>query len=133
MSHFRNPRRIMGFVDLGPIQIPPRPRKPALVDRANGNTYELIKSGASPALSQIPDTTGFQVFPADFGPYVQDTHLLRTRRLFSSGGVLGSEETARALRADWAPVLITVAASPLDVWQVVWDSSTLALTLTEVL
>lgn len=131
MSHFRNPRRIMGFVDLGPIQIPPRPRKPALVDRVNGNTYELVKSGADPALSQITDTTGFQVFPADFGPYVQDTHLLRTRRLFAAAGVLGSEEVA--LRADWAPVLITVAESPLDVWQIVWDASALALTLTEVL
>ncbi len=131
MSHFRHPRRIMGYVDLGPIQIPPRPRKPALMDRSNGNTYELIKSGADPALSLLSDTTGFQVFPADFGPYVQDTHLLRTRRLFSDGGVLGSEETA--LRADWSPVLITVTESPLDVWQVVWDSSALALTLEEVL
>ena len=131
MSHFRNPRRIMGFVDLGPIQIPPRPRKPALVDRVNGNTYELIKSGADPALSQITDTDGFQVFPADFGPYVQDPQRLRTRRLFSSGGTLGSEEIA--LQADWAPVLITVTESPLDVWEIVWDASALALTLTEVL
>ena len=48
MSHFRNPRRIMGFVDLGPITIPPRPRRPALVDRVDGNTYEA--NSVSPAI-----------------------------------------------------------------------------------
>ncbi|KKL92061.1 hypothetical protein LCGC14_1888450 [marine sediment metagenome] len=129
MSHFRNPRRIMGFVDLGPIQIPPRPRKPALVDRVNGNTYELIKSGADPALSLLTDTSGFQVFAAHSGPYVAASGT--TRKLFSSGGTLSSEEVAHD--ASWAPVLITVAESPLDVWEVVWDASTLALTLEELL
>lgn len=131
MDLFRKPRRVMGFTDLGPIQIPPHPRKPALVDRVNGNTYELIKSGSDPALSLITDTTGFQVFPAHFGPYVQDEQLLRTRRLFSSSGALSSEEVP--FNADWARVLITVAESPLDVWALVWDSSAQALTLTEVL
>ena len=129
MSHFRNPRRIMGFVDLGPIQIPPRPRKPALVDRGNGNTYELIKSGADPALSLLSNTSGFQVFAAHSGPYVAASGT--TRKLFSSGGALSSEEVAHD--ASQAPVLITVTESPLDVWEIVWDASALALTLTEVL
>lgn len=129
MTTLREPRRVQGYVDIGPIAIPPRPPKPALVDRANGNTYELIKSGADPALSLLSDTSGFRVFPAFSGPYVQDGP--RTRRLFSSGGTLSSEEVAWG--ADWSPVLITVAASPLDVWEVVWDAAALALTLTEVL
>ncbi len=131
MNFFRNPRRVMGVTDLGPITIPPRPRKPALVDRVDGNTYEVVKSGAAPALSLLASTDGFQVFPANFGPYVQDENRQRTRRLFSSSGVLSSEEVA--FNADWARVLITVAESPLDVWAVVWDSSTQVLALTEVL
>lgn len=129
MANLREPRRVHGFVDIGPIAIPPRPRRPALVDRVDGNTYELIKSGADPALSLLADTSGFQVFAAFSGPYVQDG--LNTRRLFSSSGALDSE--ALTLTADQAPVLITVTDSPLDVFEVVWDAAAQALTLTEVL
>ena len=129
MTALREPRRVMGYTDIGPIAIPPRPRKPALVDRANGNTYELIKSGADPALSVLANTSGFQVFAAHDGPYVQAGNI--TRRLFASGGALGSE--ALAFSATSAPVLITVTASPLDVWQITWDSAAQALTLTELL
>ena len=130
MSHFRNPRRIMGFVDLGPITIPPRPRRPALVDRVDGNTYELIKSGAVPALSLLTDTSGFEVFPAFSGPYVRDGDT-RTRQLFSSSGALSSEPVA--FNAAQSPVSITVAVSPLDVFEVVWDAATLSLSLKELL
>ncbi len=129
MSIHRKPRRVMGYTDIGPITIPPLPRKPALVDRVDGNTYELVKSGADPALSLITDTTGFQVFLAHSGPYVASGKA--TRKLFSSSGVLNSEPVG--FNAIWAPVLITVAASPLDVWEVIWDAVTQALTLTEVL
>lgn len=131
MSIFRKPRKVMGFVDMGPILVPPRPRRPALQDRSNGNTYEIVKSGASPALSVITDTSEHQVFTANQGPYVPDDTGVRprTRRLFASGGSLSSEQVA--FNAGQAPVLITVASSPLDVWEVVWDGS--ALTLTEVL
>ncbi len=130
MSAHRTPRRVHGFTDIGPIQIPPRPRKPALIDRVDGNTYELIISSSAPALSQITDTSGFQVFPADAGPLVADGRLTPgTRRLFSSSGTLSTEAHARV--SGQAPVLITVTASPLDVWEVVWNGT--ALTLTEVL
>ncbi len=131
MSIHRAPRKVMGFTDIGPILIPPRPRKPALRDRSDGNVYEITKSGSAPALAQITDTSEHQVFPANHGPYVPDDTgvRLRTRRLFSTAGVLASETVP--FNAGQAPVLITVAASPLDVWEVVWDGS--ALTLTEVL
>ncbi len=129
MGNLREPRRVMGYTDIGPIMIPPRPKKPALVDRANGNTYEITKSGSSPALSILSDSTGYEVFLAWSGPYVQAGAV--TRRLYASGGTLGSE--AVAFSAGSPPVLITVTASPLDVWSVVWDSSTLALTLEELL
>ncbi len=128
MSIHRKPRKVMGFTDIGPILIPPRPRKPALVDRSNGNTYEIVKSGALPALSVITDTSAHQVFAATQGPYIPDETGVRprTRRLFSAGGTLSSEQVA--FNATNAPVLVTVAASPLDVWEVVWDGAALALT-----
>ncbi len=127
--NLREPRRVQGYIDIGPIVIPPRPQKPALVDRANGNTYAITKSGSSPALTSLSDTSGYEVFPAWSGPYVQAGAV--TRKLFASGGTLGSEEVA--YKAGSPPVLITVTASPLDVWSVVWDSVTLALTLEELL
>ncbi len=129
MAFLRDPRRVQGFTDIGPITIPPRPKQPALVDRSDGNTYKLIKSGADPALSLLSDTSGFQVFAAFSGPYIQDG--TRSRKLFSTAGVLSSEAVAGV--SGQAPVLVTVAASPLDVWQVVWDGDALALTLTELL
>ncbi len=129
MTSLREPRKVMGYVDIGPITIPPRPKKPALVDRANGNTYEITKSGSVPALSLLSDTTGYEVFPAWSGPYVQAGAV--TRRLYASGGTLGSE--AVAFNAGSPPVLITVSTAPLDVWSVVWDSAALALTLEELL
>ncbi len=125
----REPRRIQGFTDIGPISIPPRPRKPALVDRVDGNTYEITKSGASPSLSVLASTSGYQVFPAHSGPLIQAGGI--TRKLYSSSGSLASEEVAYS--ADFAPVLITVTAAPLDVWSVVWDTSTETLTLEELL
>jgi hypothetical protein len=127
MSAHREPRRVLGYVDIGPITIPPRPRKPALVDRGNGNVYELVKSGVVPALSLLTDTTGFQVFTAHSGPYVQDGE--GTRRLFSSAGALSSE--AVSFKASASPVFITVTENPLDVWRVLWDSSAQSLTLEE--
>ena len=115
----------MGFVDIGPIEIPPRPKKPAMVDRNNGNTYEITKSGGVPGLSLLSDTAGFQVFAAFDGPYVQQGR--RTRRLFSSSGVIGSELVR--FQADGHPVFITVAVSPLDVYRVVWDVPSQALSV----
>ncbi len=129
MSNLREPRRVQGYVDIGPISIPPRPRKPALVDRVDGTTYEITKSGASPSLSVLASTTGYQVFPAHSGPLIQAGTV--TRKLYSSSGSLASEEVAYS--ADFPPVLITVTAAPLDVWSVVWDTSTEALTLEELL
>ncbi len=129
MVNFTKPRRVMGYTDMGRVVIPPRPKKPALVDRVDGLTYEITKSGASPALALLSDSTGYEVFPAWSGPYVQADGA--TRRLFSSSGSLSSEEVA--FEAGSPPVLITVATSPLDVWSVVWDSSTSALTLEELL
>jgi hypothetical protein len=128
MTLHRQPRRVQGYVDIGPITIPPLPKKPALTDRTDGNVYEIIKSGASPALSLITDLTGFEVFAAFGGPYVQDG--ATSRRLFSTGGGTLSSE-AVTFKADLGRVLVTVAASPLDVWEVLWDGT--ALTLTEVL
>ncbi len=125
----REPRRVKGYVDIGPIAIPPRPRKPALVDRVDGNTYEITKSGAAPGLSVLASTSGYQVFAAHDGPVIQAGAV--TRKLYSSSGTLGSEVVAYS--ADFPPVLITVAAAPLDVWSVVWDTSTEALTLEELL
>ena len=130
MSIHREPRRVHGFVDIGPIAIPPRPRKPALVDRVDGNTYEIIKSGSVPALSLITDTSGFQVFAAFDGPYIRDGDT-RTRRLFSSSGSISSEPVA--FNAAQASVSITVAVSPLDVFEVVWDAATQSLSLNELL
>lgn len=130
MSLHREPRRVHGFTDIGPITIPPRPQKPALVDRVDGNTYELIKSGSVPALSLLTNTSGFQVFAAFDGPYIRDGNE-RTRRLFSSSGTLDSEPVA--FNAAQASVSITVAVSPLDVFEVVWDAATQSLTLTETL
>ncbi len=129
MTSLREPRHVSGYVDIGPIAVPPRPAKPALVDRSNGNTYEITKSGSSPALALLSDTTGYEVFPAYSGPYVQAGPV--TRRLYSSGGSLETE--AMSFNAGSPPVLITVTASPLDVWSVVWDSASLALTLEELL
>jgi len=99
------------------------------VDRVDGNTYELIKSGPIPALSLLTDTSGFQVFPAFDGPYIRDG--TRTRRLFSASGALSSEPVA--FNAAQASVSITVAVSPLDVFEVVWDAATQSLTLKETL
>ncbi len=114
-------RRIKGYTDMGPIAIPPRPKKPALVDRVDGNTYEITKSGASPGLSVLASTAGFQVFAAWDGPVVQAG--ASTRKLYSSSGVLDSEVVAYS--ADFPPVLVTVTAAPLDVWSVVWNGSAL--------
>lgn len=130
MSRHGKPRRVQGYVDLGSIAIPPRPKKPAMVDRVDGNTYEIIKSGAVPALSLLTSTSGFQVFAAFDGPYIQD-EARSTRRLFSSSGVLSSEELA--FRASVAPVAITVAESPLDIFEVIWNPVTKALDLNELL
>ncbi len=127
MGTLREPRKVQGYQDLGPIAIPPRPKKPALVDRVDGNTYEITKSGASPSLSVLSSTAGFQVFAAYDGPVIQAGPV--TRKLYSSSGTLFSEEVSYS--ADFPPVLITVTAAPLDVWSVVWDGS--ALTLEELL
>ncbi len=123
----REPRRVQGYVDIGPIAIPPRPPKPALVDRVDGNTYEITKSGASPSLAVLSSTTGYQVFAAYDGPVIQAG--TETRKLYSSSGTLGSEVVAYS--ADFPPVLITVTAAPLDIWSVIWDTSSLAITLEE--
>ena len=127
--NLREPRRVMGFVDIGPITIPPRPQTPALVDRVDGNTYEIVKSGSVPALSLLTNTSGFQVFAAFDGPYIRDGN--RTRRLFSSSGALSSEPVT--FNAAQGPVSITVAVSPLDVFEVVWDAATQSLSLDELL
>ncbi len=114
---------------LGPSTIPPRPAKFALTDRVDGNIYEIIKSGNDPALSAITDTSGYIVFGASHGPYIDA--LSTTRRLYASSGTLSSEATG--FRA-WGPgdgVFVIVTVSPLDVWEVTWDGS--ALTLTEAL
>ena len=130
MFNLREPRRVMGYTDIGPVTIPPRPKKPALVDRGNGNTYAITKSGDAPSLALLSNTSGYEVFPAFSGPYVQAGGGI-TRRLFANGGALSSEEMT--FEAGSPPVLITVATAPLDVWSVVWDSSSLALTLEELL
>ena len=112
--------------DLGPATIPPRPAKFALNDRVDGNIYEIIKSGSDPALSAITDTSGYIVFGASHGPYIDASGT--TRRLFASSGTLSSESTG--FRA-WGPgdgVFVTVTAAPLDVWEVIWDGTALALT-----
>lgn len=121
------PRRVQGFWDIGPITIPPRPRQFALSDRSDGKTYEIIKSGSDPVLSEITAFSAHTVLGTFDGPYVQDGS--RARRLFASGGTLSSE--AVDFKASLGPVLITVATAPLDVWEVLWDSATRALTLTE--
>ena len=130
MNIFRKPRRVHGYVDIGPITIPPRPQKPAMVDRVDGNTYEIIKSGSVPALSLITSTAGFQVFAAFDGPYIRDGNT-RTRRLFASSGSISSEPVD--FNAAQASVSITVAVSPLDVFEVIWDATTLSLGLKELL
>ncbi len=127
MSPLREPYRVQGYVDIGPIAIPPRPAKPALVDRVDGNTYEITKSGASPSLAVLSSTSGYHVFAAYSGPVVQAGNTVR--KLYSSSGTLGSEEVAYS--ADFPPVLITVTAAPLDIWSVIWDNSSLSLTLEE--
>ncbi len=129
MVNLREPRRVMGYTDIGPVTIPPRPKKPALVDRVDGNTYEITKSGSAPSLSVLSNTDGYEVFPAWSGPYVQAGGI--TRRLYAASGSLSSE--AVTFEADSPPVLVTVTAAPLDVWSVVWDGSALALTLEELL
>lgn len=120
-------RRANGYTDLGPVRVPPLPPKPALTDRSNGLIYEITKSGSVPALSQITNTAGYNVHAAFSGPYVQAG--AETRRLFASGGTLGSE--LLTFVAGTAPPMVIVSTAPLDVWEVVWDTTTEALSLTE--
>jgi hypothetical protein len=119
----------LGYTDLGPATIPPRPLKLALNDRVDGKIYEIVKSGADPALSEITDTSGYIVHEAFHGPYIDASG--STRRLFASSGTLSSEATTFRALGPGDGVFVTVAVSPLDVWEVTWDGS--ALTLTEVL
>ncbi len=130
MWRWQKPKRIWGYYDLGPVVIPPRPPKPALTDRVSGSVYALTKDGSNPSVSVLADTAGYKVFPAHAEPTIRvgDTRL---RRLFVSSGALSSEEVTNA--AYHGRVLITVSASPLDVWEVVWDNATDSLTLEEVL
>lgn len=125
------PRRADGFTDMGSITIPPRPPKFALRGRDDGLLYELVKNGAVPSASLLSALDGHLVMGAYEGPYVPVAG--GSRRLFVSSGVLSSEPVDGGLAIAYAPVHITVASAPLDVWRVVWDEASGALSLLEVL
>ena len=121
-------RKVRGFYDLGPVRVPPLPRKWALTDRSNGNIYEIVKADTAPALALLSSTDGYTVRGVFDGPFIQDG-AKATRRLFATGGSISSE--AVSFRHDDGPILITVAVAPLDVWSVVWDAAAEALSLEE--
>lgn len=81
-------RTIQGYLDMGPVQIPPLPEYIVMVDRSDGQHYVLTHDGADVVLSTtIPNSKELTVFGPYDGPYLNGNI-----RLFVSSGVLSAVE-----------------------------------------
>lgn len=96
-------RRLQGYTDLGPVQVPPRPRYIIMTDRADGTkwllTHNLVDGpdadGRIALSNTLPTTPDKVVYGAYEGPYVQEsTHEQGSPvlRLLVREGHLGYEE-----------------------------------------